>query len=80
MENTNIKESVKILLENKNHSEIVRKFAIEKYREKFKDMKRNVGTFHAYDGYQILSENEIKINYIFGAGDIEYNDSFKIQL
>ena len=75
-----IKNSVKILFSTEEHREIVNKFAKEAYNAKFKNEKFQEGTYHTYDTFEILSENEIRVLYTYGFGDYDFNGSFDIEI
>lgn len=75
-----ISESLSLLHSLQNHYEIVNTFAKNAYNEKFKDLKLSLNSFHYYSGYDIISSDEIRVNYIYGAGEMEYNDSFNIKI
>ena len=79
----NIQESIRAIMSVSNHTKFVAEFARSKYDEKFPSPRLtgnyNQG-FHCYKGYEILSETKIRVNYSYGAGDIEYDDSFTIDL
>jgi hypothetical protein len=75
-----IKESVKILFSTEEHRKIVNKFARAAYDEKFKNKKSQEGAYHAYDTFEILSENKIRVKYTYGGGDMDFNDSFNIEI
>ena len=78
----NIKESVKNLFENKYHHDNVERFAQELYNTKFKDMKREPGTYHGYDKFEIISENVIRVFFTYGtiSGDYDYTSSFDVKI
>lgn len=71
-------ESVKRLIEVKLDQQIVNDFAIGEYNKKFPGVKPQ--GFHYYDGFEILSETKIRVNFIWGMGDHEYNDFFDVDL
>lgn len=79
-----IKESIKALISVSKHQNIIDDYARTKYNEKFKvDYKSGVysdGSWHKYDGFNIISENEIRVDYNYGYGDMEYSDSFKVNI
>ena len=75
-----IKESVKAVLSVKDHKDILDKFARECYYNKFKDMKRQHGTYHSYNGFSVVSEDVIEVNFVHGAGDMDFDDSFKVNI
>jgi hypothetical protein len=76
----NIKQSAKILFGVKNHEKTINDFCKSKYDEKFKDMKRDIQSYHYYDGFEIVSETKIKIKWAFGYADMEYNDHMIIDI
>lgn len=68
-------KSVKILLENEKHDNIVYSFAYNKFREKFGG-KNGVW----FEGYKIINEHLLRINYGYGGGDQEMSDYFDIEI
>ncbi len=78
----NIKESVRILFENKHHHDVVEKFARQAYEEKFKDMKQQDGAYHGYDDFVIIDKDTIRVIYVFGAtsGDFDYREFFDVKV
>ncbi len=75
----NLKESIKKILEVDVHRNIVDKFAHEQYQKKYDDISE-VGTWSYYRGYKIISEKLIQINYEYGYGNMEFSDSFTVDL
>ena len=74
----NIQESIIAIMNVSKHTKAVEEFARSKYDEKFPFLKGQ--GFHYYTGYEIHSDTKIKINYSYGAGEIEYDDSFTIDI
>jgi hypothetical protein len=74
----NLKESIKKILEVDVHRNIVDKFAREQYQEKYGDM--DVGAWSYYKGYKVISEKLVQINYEYGYGDMQFSDSFTVDL
>lgn len=60
------------------HNETIENYAKGAYYEKFKDADISTDEFHYYNGYVIVSENELKIKFTYGpiGTDIEYDGSF----
>ena len=77
-----IKKSVKILLSVKDHQKTVEDFAKNTFHEKFKNDFKNTasGGFQYYKDFTILSETKIRINYCYGAGDMDFTDSFDVDI
>lgn len=75
-----IKESLKILASVEKHRELLDKFARSKYNERFKKIKHQEGTYHGYSDFDIISETEIRVNYTYGGGDMDFNDSFTVEI
>lgn len=76
----NIQESIIAIMNVSAHTKAVEKFARSKYDEKFPFFKYNKQGFHYYTGYEIYSDTKIRINYSYGSGEIEYDDSFIIDI
>jgi hypothetical protein len=76
----NIKESVKTLFSVQKDTDKVDKFAREAYYAKFKDIKREEGSYHGYTGFEIIAEDTIRVLFAYGAGDHEYTGFFDIKL
>lgn len=77
-----IKESVKTLFENKHHYDAVNKFALESYNKRFKDLKKDNGTYHRYECFEIISDNTIRVIYKYGTiqYDFDYTSFFDVEL
>ena len=75
-----IRESIKKIFLAKSDNKLVEDFARIQYHEKFKNIKKQSGTFHSYDKFEVISENTIEVHYVFGAGEYEYNDSFEVEV
>jgi len=75
----NIKKSLEVLAKVANHRAVVNDFARSKYIERFSNEEKPIGTYHAYDGYDIISETKLKVNYTYGAGDMDFDDFFIIE-
>lgn len=76
----NIKKSLEVLAKVANHRAVINDFARSKYIERFGSMKKELGTYHAYDGYDVISETKLKVKYTYGGGDMDFNDFFYIEL
>ncbi len=55
---------------------IVAKHAKEEYEKKFSRESIPHGSYHYYSGFQVLDSERIKVNYKWGAGEMEYDDHF----
>jgi hypothetical protein len=75
-----ISKSVSLLSNLHEHYVLVDNFARNEYNEKFKDIKLEPNGFHHYFGYDIVSSDEIKVNYLYGRGRIEYEGSFNVKI
>ncbi len=73
-----IKKSLEVLCKVANHRAVIEDFARSKYIERFDNMKTELGTYHAYDGYDVISKTKLKVKYTYGAGDMDYNGFFYI--
>ena len=76
----NIKEAIKTLILAAPHKSLINSFAKEKYNERFGDIIIPTGSFHYYSGYDIISEDKIKIEFEYGYGDMVFNDSFSVYI
>ncbi len=76
-----MKEAIKSLIAVEPHKEAVNNFAREKYNEKFPYGSMTINnSFHYYSGFDILSETTLKVNYVYGAGDMEFKESFIVTI
>ena len=75
-----IKESLKILASVEIHRENLNTFARSKYNERFGTKKHQEGTYHSYSDFDIISETKIRVNYTYGGGDMDFNDSFTVDI
>jgi predicted HNH restriction endonuclease len=76
----NIREVLKIINSVNKYNKIINEFAINQYNDKFGDTKNQKDSFHFYDGYEVVSDTKLLIKYKYGIGDMEYNDSFLIEI
>ena len=77
-----LKESVKFLIANKKHYDAVILYtrqAFHAFCEKV-PFKKQDGAFRGYDSYEILDENTIKVIFVFGAYEMEYEGCFYIDV
>ena len=75
-----ISNSVSLLYSLQDHYNLVNTFARNAYNEKFKDIKISLNSFHYYLGYDIIGPDEIRVKYVYGAGEMEYHDSFNVKI
>lgn len=76
-----IKEALKIIAEVEKYRNIVDKFARKEFEKRFAKAKSYPGTSYiVYSDFDIMSENSIRVNYIYGGGGMEFNDSFIVEL
>lgn len=79
----NIQESIRAIMSVSKHQKLLSDFARSKYDEKFPS-KRITGNYnqgwHSYKGFVIISDSKIEVKYSYGYGDVEYDDSFTIDL
>ena len=71
MKSEEIKDSLKILWDNVQHSRNVGKFAQERFWEYLKNFSNKNGVFYSVKSTEILSSTQIKVNYICTYGDME---------
>lgn len=76
----NIKKSLEVLAKVANHRAIINEFARSKYNERFEKTKHQDGTYHSYSDFDIISETKIRVNYTYGGGDMDFNDSFTVEV
>jgi hypothetical protein len=74
-----LKKTVQNLIDIESDKKRLNAFVIERYDEKFKDIKIDTGYQH-YFKYEIINENKIKIYYKYGIGDYDYIDSFDVDM
>jgi hypothetical protein len=76
----NIKQHIKNILSYAEDEKKLKEFAEQKYNEKFADMERPIGTYHGYEKYTIISENTLKIHYLFGYANRQFTDNFIVEI
>lgn len=76
----NIKQHIKNILSYAEDEKKLKEFAEQKYNEKFADMERPIGTYHGYEKYTIISENILKIHYLFGYGNKNFKEDFLVHI
>lgn len=78
-----IRQSIKSVLSVENHSKIIDQFARDRYLRKFPPSERDglrYSGYHRYDGYEIISERELKVKYVYGAGDMDFDGYFIVEV
>lgn len=75
-----IRKAIKKVREVETYRKEVDSFALGEYNEKFPDINFDNGKFHYYDGFELLSDTEIKVNYIYGVYDAEYCNFFIVTI
>jgi hypothetical protein len=75
---SDLQKSIKNLMSIYSDEKRIDKFARSLYYEN--SPKRPDQGWQAYSGYTILDENNIRIEYKYGAGDMEFEGSFKVNL
>ena len=78
--NEEIKNSIKKIISVSEHKKNVGDFARKKYNEKFDDSELHDRTWRVYDGFEIISETQIKVKFSYGGGDMEFSDGFIVDL
>ena len=74
-----IVESMGRLLAVEGDHDIVDAFAREKFYEKFRGKGSSCSGFE-YRGFHVLSEGQLRIDYIHWWGDMESADSFTVEI
>ena len=79
----NILDSIKIVMNMKEHLKIVEDYCRNDfYASEIYQKNRSVhsGTWCSYESYEIVDETKLKVFYNYGYGDYEYSDSYIITL
>lgn len=76
----NIKESIKILLSTAQHRKNIEEFARSKFNENSEIKTIHLDSWKSFEGFDILSETSIRVKYSYGGGNMEFNDSFILNL
>jgi len=77
--NKNVIKSVRSIINIKKSEETINNFCIKKYEKKFGKIYYELG-YHTYKNFEIISENEIKINYSYGIKDRIFEDNFIVKI
>jgi hypothetical protein len=75
-----IKDSVRAVIANKEHYNNVESFARTAFNKYCRDNPKQTDTWRGYKNFQVWDENYIRINYEFGAGDMEFDGCIFIDL
>jgi len=77
-----IKEAVKAVLDNALNYNLVDVYSRHAFNKWFakNPHKKSDGGFIGYVNYEVLDENIIKINYIYGAYEIEFNGELFVDI
>lgn len=77
-----LKKSVKFLIDNKHHIDAVELYAHQAYHafcERIPQKKEH-GGFRAYQSYEIINKNIIKVIFIYGAYEMEFEGGFYVDI
>jgi hypothetical protein len=75
----NIKESMSALFNARKHEEIVSNFCYNAFKLKFPKLSEN-NISYFYDGYNVISQNKVKIRYTCVQGTMKSIKSFEIEI
>lgn len=75
-----IKKAVLDLISVKESESLLNDFCRNKFYERHPREKVQHGAWQAYEGFDIISEFSIRIRFTYGGGDMEFNDSFIVNL
>jgi len=73
---SDIKKSMKAMLNVHEDDVILYQFALEEF---YKSGKSKPGLVW-FNGYEVVDENTLRINYQYGGGDLEMDASFDIEI
>lgn len=73
----NLNDSMKTALLFKEHESILYRFAMNEFRKKYPHGSSGSTWFN---GYEVIDENTICINYQYGGGDMEMDGSFNVKI
>lgn len=68
-------KAAEVVLSTKESKDLLDTFAREQFRKKYGGKS---GIW--YNGFDVISETEIRVNYQYGGGDMEMDASFNISL
>lgn len=75
-----LESAIKNLLSVSKDKDLLTKFAIERFKEKFFDHKLQDGEFLVYKGFEIISNDKIEVKYLTGYGEMEFNNEFIVNM
>ena len=75
-----IQNAIQNLIAVEKDRSTVDQFAREAFRKKFYRGRNQIGTWHTYEGFEIMNPSKIKILYRGGYGDMEFQDNFTIKI
>ena len=73
-----LKNALKVLLAAQDDKILVEQFAYEKYLEEYGN--ENANGYSRYNGFEVISETEIKIKYVKRISGAECDGSFKVEI
>ncbi len=76
----NIKHAIEQLKSTEIYRSLVDNFAHQKFEERFENDTIQRGAWRSYRGFKIISDTKIEIEFSYGGGDIEFDDSFIVDL
>lgn len=75
-----LESAIKNLISVSKDKDLLTKFAIERFKERFIYHKLQNGEFLIYKGFEIISNNKIEVKYITGYGDMEFSKEFIVDM
>ena len=73
-----IKEAIKKLYNVQKEFETLDNYAFDQFRKMHENSKIKI--CRVYGGFEVISENEIRIRYDYGIDEEEYKESFIVKL
>jgi hypothetical protein len=73
-----LKNSIREAISFQEHDKILKDFALGEFIKKYPPSKS--GTSIWFNGYEVIDENTIRINYQYGGGDMEMDSHWDVEI
>ena len=73
-----LKKSMRALLDVEGDRERLDTRAFKEYHARYGEYPVQAGAYHSYKGFEVVSERELRVLYVYGGGDMDYEGSFTV--
>lgn len=74
------RDSIRKLIAVEKDRKFIEEFARASFYKEFPPINDNTVSWRAYKGFTLIDETKLQINYFYGVGDMEFDDSFTVNI